>query len=164
YDAIILASAGLIRLGMEERIASELSVEDSLPAAGQGIVGIETREDDENNIALMDKLHHQTTSYRVQAERALSARLDGGCQVPIAAFSQMDGVKIWLRGLVASPDGKRVITADATAHQNEAVELGVKVAEMLMFRGANEILKELGLTPAPLEEVAASAAKYVRRS
>ena len=163
YDAIILAAAGLIRLGMQERIAGELSVEDSLPAAGQGIVGIETREDDEENIALMDRLHHQTTSYRVQAERALSARLDGGCQVPIAAFSQMDGEKIWLRGLVASPDGKRVFTADATAHQNEAVDLGVKVAEMLLFRGADAILKELGLVPAPLDEVAASAAKYVRR-
>ena len=163
YDAIILASAGLIRLGMNERIAHELSVEDSLPAAGQGIVGIETREDDDVNIALMDKLHHQTTSYRVRAERALSARLDGGCQVPIAAFSEMTGNKIWLRGMVASPDGKRVISADATAHQNEAVELGVKVAEMLLFRGANDILKELGLQPAPLDEVAASAAKYVRR-
>ncbi|MFT7209775.1 MAG: hydroxymethylbilane synthase [Granulosicoccus sp.] len=164
YDAIILASAGLIRLGMHERIANELTVEDSLPAAGQGIVGIETREDDEANIALMDKLHHQMSSYRVQAERALSARLDGGCQVPIAAFSQMDGEKIWLRGLVASPDGRRVVTADATAHHNEAVDLGVKVAEMLLFRGANEILEELGLKPAPLDEVAASAAKYVRRA
>lgn len=164
YDAIILAAAGLIRLGMDERIAHEISVEDSLPAAGQGIVGIETREDDEINIALMDKLHHQETSFRVQAERALSARLDGGCQVPIAAYSQMDGEKIWLRGLVASPDGQRVFTADATAHQNEAVELGVKVAEMLLFRGADKILQELGLKPAPLEEVAASAAKYVRRS
>ena len=164
YDAIILAAAGLIRLGMDERIAHEISVEDSLPAAGQGIVGIETGEDDEINIALMDKLHHQETSFRVQAERALSARLDGGCQVPIAAYSQMDGEKIWLRGLVASPDGQRVFTADATAHQNEAVELGVKVAEMLLFRGADKILQELGLKPAPLEEVAASAAKYVRRS
>lgn len=164
YDAIILAAAGLIRLDMHERIADEISVEDSLPAAGQGIVGIETRQDDEANIALMDKLHHQTTSYRVLAERALSARLDGGCQVPIAAFSQMDGEKIWLRGLVASPDGKRVFTADATAHQNDAVELGVKVAEMLLFRGADQILKELGLVPAPLDEVAANAAKYVRRS
>jgi hydroxymethylbilane synthase len=151
-------------LGMHERIANELTVEDSLPAAGQGIVGIETREDDEANIALMDKLHHQMSSYRVQAERALSARLDGGCQVPIAAFSQMDGEKIWLRGLVASPDGRRVVTADATAHHNEAVDLGVKVAEMLLFRGANEILEELGLKPAPLDEVAASAAKYVRRA
>lgn len=163
YDAIILASAGLIRLGMHERIASELSVEDSLPAAGQGIVGIETREDDKLSIALMDKLHHSITSYRVQAERALSARLDGGCQVPIAAFSQMDGEKIWLRGLVASPDGKHVVTADATAHQSEAVELGVKVAEMLLSRGADTILKTLGLSPASLEEVAASAAKYIRR-
>jgi len=76
----------------------------------------------------------------------------------------MDNEKIWLRGLVASPDGTRIVTADATGHQNEAVELGVKVAEMLLFRGATEILNELGLTPAPLDEVAASAAKYVRRN
>jgi len=163
YDAIILAAAGLIRLDMQERIACELSVEQSLPAAGQGIVGIETRIDDDVTAAIIDKLHHQDTSYRVMAERALSARLDGGCQVPIAAFSELQGNKIWLRGLVASPDGTIVITADATGHQNEAVDLGVKVAEMLLYRGAEQILKDLGLTPAPLDEVAASAAKYVRR-
>jgi len=163
YDAIILASAGLIRLEMHERIAMELPVELSLPAAGQGIVGIETRIDDEDTIALLDRLHHQETSYRVRAERALSARLDGGCQVPIAAYSELDGERIWLRGLVASPDGKTVIVADATGHQNEAVELGVSVAEMLLYRGANDILGSLGLTPAPLDEVAANAAKYVRR-
>lgn len=163
YDAIILASAGLIRLEMQERIASELSVEDSLPAAGQGIVGIETRVDDDETSSIVDHLHHQETSYRVMAERALSARLDGGCQVPIGAYSEMQGNKIWLRGLVATPDGKQVVTADASAHQNEAVDLGVRVAEMLLYRGANDILKGLGLTPAPLDEVAASAAKYVRR-
>lgn len=163
YDAIILAAAGLIRLEMQERIACELSVEDSLPAAGQGIVGIETRTDDESTAAIIDKLHHQETSYRVMAERALSARLDGGCQVPIAAYSVIQGNKIWLRGLVASPDGKQLVTADASAHHNEAVDLGVRVAEMLLYRGANDILKALGLKPAPLDEVAASAAKYVRR-
>ena len=163
FDAIILAAAGLIRLDMQERIACELDVEHSLPAAGQGIVGIETRVDDVATSALLDKLHHQETSYRVMAERALSARLDGGCQVPIAAFSQMQGNTIWLRGLVATPDGKQIVTADASAHQNEAVDLGVKVAEMLLYRGAQGILKDLGLTPAPLDEVAASAAKYVRR-
>ncbi|MFK7994719.1 MAG: hydroxymethylbilane synthase [Granulosicoccus sp.] len=164
YDAIILAAAGLIRLEMQERIACELSVEDSLPAAGQGIVGIETRIDDDVTAAIIERLHHKETSYRVMAERALSARLDGGCQVPIAAYSELQGNKIWLRGLVATPDGKQVVTADATGHQNEAVELGVQVAEMLLYRGANEILKELGLSPAPLEEVAANAAKYVRRN
>jgi len=164
YDAIILAAAGLLRLGMQERIACELSVEDSLPAAGQGIVGIETRIDDDATAALMEKLHHQDTSYRVMAERALSARLDGGCQVPIGAYSELQGNQVWLRGLVATPDGTHVVTADATAHVNEAVELGVTVAEMLLYRGANTILKDLGLTPAPLDEVAASAAKYVRRA
>jgi len=163
YDAIILASAGLIRLGMQDRIAAEISVEQSLPAAGQGIVGIESRIDDTDTIEVLDRLHHQETSYRVQAERALSARLDGGCQVPIAAFSELEGNQLWLRGLVASPDGKRLVTADARAHCNEAVELGVKVAEMLLYRGAEEILRELGLAPASLEEVAASAGKYVRR-
>lgn len=164
YDAIILAAAGLLRLGMQERIASEMSVEDSLPAAGQGIVGIETRVDDDATSSLIDRLHHTDTSYRVMAERALSARLDGGCQVPIGAYSELQGNQIWLRGLVATPDGKQVITADATGHVNEAVELGVKVAEMLLYRGANTILKDLGLAPAPLADVAASAAKYVRRS
>lgn len=164
YDAIILASAGLIRLGMQERITSEMSIEDSLPAAGQGIIGVETRVDDDEACALMDRLHHDETSYRVMAERALSARLDGGCQVPIGSYSEIQGNQIWLRGLVASPDGKSVITADASAHHNEAVELGVRVAEMLLYRGANNILKDLGLSPAPLEEVQASAAKYVRRA
>lgn len=164
YDAIILAAAGLLRLGMQERIACEMSVEDSLPAAGQGIVGIETRIDDEVTSAVVDRLHHSDTSYRVMAERALSARLDGGCQVPIGAYSELQGNQIWLRGLVATPDGKNVVTADATAHVNEAVQLGVKVAEMLLYRGASSILSDLGLTPAPLDEVAASAAKYVRRS
>ena len=164
YDAIILASAGLIRLGMEERIATEIDVEQSLPAAGQGIVGIESRIDDPDTIELLDRLHHQETSYRVQAERALSARLDGGCQVPIAAYSVLEGSQLWLRGLVASPDGKTVVTADARAHCNEAVDLGVKVAEMLLYRGASDILRDLGLKPASLEEVAASAGKYVRRN
>lgn len=163
YDAIILAAAGLIRLGMQERISSEMSIEDSLPAAGQGIVGIETRLDDDETCALMDRLHHDETSYRVLAERALSARLDGGCQVPIGSYSEIQGNQVWLRGLVASPDGKNIVTADATAHRNEAVDLGVRVAEMLLYRGANNILKDLGLSPAPLEEVQASAAKYVRR-
>lgn len=164
YEAIILAAAGLIRLGMHDRIALEMTPEESLPAAGQGIVGIETRTDDDATSALMDRLHHQETSYRVMAERALSARLDGGCQVPIAAFSQLEDETLWLRGMVASPDGKEVIAADASATISEAVDLGVQVAEMLLERGAQDILKSLGLTPAPLHEVAASAAKYVRRS
>jgi hydroxymethylbilane synthase len=141
-----------------------MSTEDSLPAAGQGIVGIETRIDDDATAALIDQLHHQETSYRVMAERALSARLDGGCQVPIAAFSQLHGQQLELRGLVATPDGKQVITAHASAPTDEAVQLGVKVAEMLLDQGADAILESLGLAPAPLEEVAASAAKYVRRS
>lgn len=164
YDAIILAAAGLIRLGMEERIAAEISVEDSLPAAGQGIVGIETRIDDDETSDLMNLIHHQETSYRVMAERALSARLDGGCQVPIGAFSELQGNQIWLRGLVATPDGQTLVTADATGHQNEAVDLGVKVAEMLLYRGADKILADLGLKPASLDDVAASAAKYVKQS
>ncbi|MFK7853365.1 MAG: hydroxymethylbilane synthase [Granulosicoccus sp.] len=163
FDGIILAAAGLIRLGMQERIASEISIEDSLPAAGQGIVGIETRQDDEDTCALMDRLHHKQTSYRVMAERALSARLDGGCQVPIGAYSELQGNQLWLRGLVASPDGTNIVTADATAHLNEAVDLGVRVAEMLLYRGASNILQDLGLKPASLEDVQASAAKYVRR-
>ncbi len=164
YDAIILAAAGLIRLEMGDRIASQLTTEQSLPAAGQGIVGIETRIDDAATSALIEKLHHAPTSSRVMAERALNARLDGGCQVPIGAFSEFQGDQLWLRGLVATPDGRQIITADGKAHYRDAVKLGVDVAEMLLDRGADAILSSLGLTPASLDDVAANAAKYVRRS
>ncbi len=100
YDAIILAAAGLIRLGFEDRITSAISVDDSLPAGGQGAVGIECRSADSEIHALLAPLHHQDTATRVTAERALNKHLNGGCQVPIACYAVLEGEQIWLRGLV----------------------------------------------------------------
>ena len=151
FDAIILAAAGLIRLGMRERIRAELDVERSLPAAGQGIVGIESRLGDERVAGYLAGLHDEAAAVRVAAERALSARLDGGCQVPIGAYSLLEGDALWLRGLVASPDGRTIVRAEVRGAAADAHALGVGLAETLLERGADRLLAELGLTPAPLE-------------
>jgi hydroxymethylbilane synthase len=143
YDAIILASAGLIRLGFSERIADSISVEDSLPAGGQGAVGIELRTSDTETLALLQAVHHENTARRVLAERAMNHRLQGGCQVPIACFAQYRGEDLWLRGLVGSPDGTRILRAQAQAPAAEAESLGVAVAEDLLAQGAAAILAEV---------------------
>ncbi|PKA70489.1 hydroxymethylbilane synthase [Pseudomonas baetica] len=141
YDAIILAAAGLIRLGFEDRITSAISVDDSLPAGGQGAVGIECRSVDTEIHALLAPLHHADTSSRVTAERALNKHLNGGCQVPIACYAVLEGEQLWLRGLVGEPSGGRLISAEARAPRGDAEALGVKVAEDLLGQGAEEILK-----------------------
>ncbi|WP_166221744.1 hydroxymethylbilane synthase [Pseudomonas atagonensis] len=141
YDAIILAAAGLIRLGFEDRITSAISVDDSLPAGGQGAVGIECRSADTEIHALLAPLHHADTSSRVTAERALNKHLNGGCQVPIACYAVLEGEQLWLRGLVGEPSGGRLISAEARASRADAEALGVKVAEDLLGQGAEEILK-----------------------
>ncbi|MCY1343381.1 Porphobilinogen deaminase [compost metagenome] len=141
YDAIILAAAGLIRLGFEDRIRSSISVEDSLPAGGQGAVGIECRTGDSEIHALLAPLHHQDTALRVTAERALNKRLNGGCQVPIACYAVLEGDQLWLRGLVGQPDGGQLLRAEARAAAVDAETLGVKVADQLLEQGAEEILK-----------------------
>ncbi|WP_043307961.1 hydroxymethylbilane synthase [Pseudomonas sp. ML96] len=139
YDAIILAAAGLIRLGFEERIRSSISVEDSLPAGGQGAVGIECRTADAEIHALLAPLHHAETAGRVTAERALNKRLNGGCQVPIACYALLEGEQLWLRGLVGQPDGGVLLRAESRGRDAEA--LGVQVAEQLLAQGAEAILK-----------------------
>ncbi|MDG9922457.1 MULTISPECIES: hydroxymethylbilane synthase [unclassified Pseudomonas] len=139
YDAIILAAAGLIRLGFEERIRSSISVDDSLPAGGQGAVGIECRSADSEIHALLAPLHHAETATRVIAERALNKRLNGGCQVPIACYALLEGEQIWLRGLVGQPDGGLLLRAEG--HGIDAEALGVRVAEQLLAQGAEAILK-----------------------
>ncbi|MDD0842312.1 hydroxymethylbilane synthase [Pseudomonas sp. Gutcm_11s] len=139
YDAIILAAAGLIRLGFEERIRSSISVEDSLPAGGQGAVGIECRTADAEIHALLAPLHHGETAVRVTAERALNKRLNGGCQVPIACYALLEGEQLWLRGLVGQPDGGVLLRAESRGSDAEA--LGVQVAEQLLAQGAEAILK-----------------------
>jgi hydroxymethylbilane synthase len=145
YDAIILASAGLIRLGMAQRIRQAIPASESLPAAGQGAVGIELRSDDSEVLALLQVLHHEPTAARVKAERALNERLQGGCQVPIACYAQYDdsGENLWLRGLVGKPDGSLLLRAEATAPASEAEQLGISVAEDLLTQGAAEILAEI---------------------
>ena len=141
YDAIILAAAGLIRLGFEDRITSAISIEHSLPAGGQGAVGIECRSADSEIHALLAPLHHADTAVRVTAERALNKHLNGGCQVPIACYAVLDGEQVWLRGLVGDPSGGLLLSADARGLQSAATELGIQVAEELLAQGAGDILK-----------------------
>jgi hydroxymethylbilane synthase len=143
YDAIVLAAAGLIRLGMRERIQSEMQPELSLPAVGQGAVGIECRNDDADLIALLAPLNHLETSIRIRAERAMNAKLNGGCQVPIGSFAELDGQHITLRGLVGSVDGKVMLHAEQTDILENAQQLGEHVAELLLAQGAEEILSAL---------------------
>ncbi len=144
YDAIILASAGLLRLQMADRIADYISVEQSLPAGGQGAVGVETRVDDEHMQSLLAPLHHQQTADCVIAERAMNQCLQGGCQVPIACFAlrdEKDSDILWLRGLVGSLDGSQLLRSEQRAPSAEAEALGVAVAEDLLSQGAAEILQ-----------------------
>ena len=140
YDAIILATAGLLRLEMNDRIAQKIPAEISLPAGGQGAMGIECRSDDAATIELLAPLQHEETALRVTAERAVNERLNGGCQAPIACFAILEGEEIWLRGLVGSPDGKTMIQSEIRGHKEDAKQLGVSLAEELLERGADSIL------------------------
>jgi hydroxymethylbilane synthase len=135
------AGAGLIRLGFEDRISDSISVDDSLPAGGQGAVGIECRSADSEIHALLAPLHHQDTATRVTAERALNKHLNGGCQVPIACYAVLEGEQLWLRGLVGDPNGGLLLSAEARAPRAAAEALGVQVAEDLLRQGADDILK-----------------------
>jgi hydroxymethylbilane synthase len=143
YDAIILAGAGLIRLGLVERIRALLPPELSLPAGGQGAVGIECRLDDADTRALLAPLHHESTALCVRAERAMNARLQGGCQVPIAALARLTGDRLHLRGLVGSVDGSRILRAEITGSAHMPEELGDILADDLLRQGASAILEAL---------------------
>ena len=143
FDAIILAAAGLIRLGFGERIRSPIDPADSLPAIGQGAVGIECRSDDPRVNALLAPLHHTDTATRVLAERAMNARLEGGCQVPIGGHAVLDGDQLWLRGLVGTVDGDEIIRGEIRGPREDAQALGVALAEELLEHGAADILKAL---------------------
>ncbi len=143
FDAIILATAGVKRLGFADRITEKLSVDISLPAIGQGAVGIECRADDDFINGLLAKLDHEETSVCVRAERAFLKKLEGGCQVPIAAYAELKDSKIVISGLVGSLDGKTLIKASLEGKPEEAESLGLKVAEDLLSKGAKEILDEV---------------------
>ncbi len=143
FDAIILAAAGVKRLGMEARITEFLSPQLCLPAIGQGALGIETRERDDYINNLTAFFDHPETSCAVRAERALLKRLEGGCQVPIAAYGELTGNTLRLRGLVASTDGKTIVKDVVEGHRDRAEYLGVTLAEKLLKLGAWDILKDL---------------------
>lgn len=143
FDAIILASAGLIRLEMESRIRYQIPPEIMLPAVGQGAVGIECRADDEQTRELISSLNHTETSQRVRAERAFNHRLEGGCQVPIGAFALLEENDIWIRGLVASLDGTEIISGERRGLITQGEALGIELAEELLERGADQILSSV---------------------
>ena len=143
YDAIILASAGLIRLGLADRIASFIDVEQSLPAAGQGAVGIECRTDDMQVQALLAPLADAETTYCVRAERAMNNHLQGGCQVPIGGYAVLQQGQLYLRALVGDIDGSRIIRAEGKSPVENAEVLGVQIAEQLLAQGADKILQAI---------------------
>lgn len=143
YDAIVLATSGLRRLGFDARIRYEIPPEISLPAVGQGALGIECRTGDADLIEMLHPLVHADSRDRVLAERALNTRLEGGCQVPIGAYAELEGDNLYLRGLVASPDGSRVHQVDGRAHRSEGEALGRQLAEQLLDQGAGTILAEV---------------------
>ena len=143
YDAIILAAAGLIRLEMKERISSYLTTEQSLPAMGQGAVGIECRVNDKQTQQLIASLAHEETTIRLTAERALNKRLEGGCQVPIGGFAELHGDKLSMRAFVGSPDGKELVEGTVEGPAADAEKMGIELADDLLSRGAKEILAEV---------------------
>lgn len=143
YDAIVLATAGLVRLELEERIRSRIAPEESLPAGGQGAVGIECRNDDTRTIDLIRPLHHQHTADFVLAERAMNRRLEGGCQVPIACYAIPSEEGLWLRGLVGSPDGTEMLYDEIRGPIAENEAMGIALAERLLKAGADRILADV---------------------
>lgn len=145
YDAIILASAGLKRLGFEERIKQSISAEQSLPAIGQGAIGIECRSDDERVNRLLEPLNHPETALRVKAERAQNTRLNGGCQIPIGGYAELIDDKIRLRGLIGFPDGSKIFRSEKQAPFDQAEALGIAVAEDLLSQGGDKVLEQLGI-------------------
>ncbi|WP_254174853.1 hydroxymethylbilane synthase [Planktothrix pseudagardhii] len=143
YDAIILAVAGLTRLGMSDRIHQVIPSEISLHAVGQGALGIECREGDDDILEIIKVLEHTPTAQRCYAERAFLRELEGGCQVPIGVNTAINGDQLTLTGMVASLDGKRLIKDTVTGNTTDAEELGIQLAHKLKDQGAQEILNEI---------------------
>ncbi|WP_081696362.1 hydroxymethylbilane synthase [Thiomicrorhabdus sp. Kp2] len=143
YDAIVLATSGLMRLELDERIRHELAPEVCLPAVTQGTLGIEYFEKDNETLDIIKVLNHTETEIRTTAERAMNHRLEGGCQVPIGVFAELDGDKISMRGLVGALDGSQILKADIQGSAADAKALGVTLAEKLLDQGAKAILDEV---------------------
>jgi hydroxymethylbilane synthase len=138
YDAVILASAGLVRLGLQDRISARIAISEMLPAVGQGAIAIETRSDNEFAVTSTSQLDHRETRIACLAERAFLRGLGGGCQLPIAAHAVLDGDVLKLDGLVAKPDGSEILRASASGRDPEA--LGSELALQLIERGARALL------------------------
>ncbi|MEQ1555596.1 MAG: hydroxymethylbilane synthase, partial [Gallionella sp.] len=145
YAAIILAAAGLKRLGLGARIRTVIASEDSLPAVGQGALGIECRADRADVIACLQALHHADSAACVLAERAMSRALGGSCQVPLGGFAQVKNGQLYMRGFVASPDGGEMMRAEATGELSQPEALGNQIASALRAQGADKILAALAL-------------------
>ena len=143
YDAIVLACAGLKRLGLSERITHALTPEEMLPAIAQGVIGIECRVDDARVRGLIEPLNHAKTQQRTHAERAMNATLAGGCQAPVAGYSLLHAGVIEMRGLVGQPDGSQVICGDVRGSAEQAEALGKQLADDLLARGARAVLDGL---------------------
>lgn len=143
FDAIILAGAGLRRLGLEQRITSLLEIGEMLPSVGQGALGIELRLADSDLLASLQALHDEKTAAAVRAERAFLLRLEGGCQVPIAGHAVLEGEEVELRGLIAEVDGSKRICGTMRAALHQAEQLGVQLAEELLSQGGRAILERI---------------------
>lgn len=143
YDAIILAAAGLIRLGLKDRIKAMLTPEQSLPAPGQGALGIEVLAGDATMAAVVAPLNDAMTAHCVKAERALSRALGGSCQVPLGGYAVIDNGQLWLRGFVASVDGQRMVAAEVRGNPADDEALGLQLADDLRAQGADAILAGL---------------------
>jgi len=157
YDAIILAAAGLIRLGFADRIKQRITPELCLPAVGQGIVGIECRSDDEDTKALLQPLHSLESAIYLAAERAMNATLDGGCQVPVAGFAEVAKGNIRMRGMVGMVNGSKTLTSNMTSSSlslESAQRLGRDVGEDLLRQGAGEILSTITRVPESVDQPA----------
>jgi hydroxymethylbilane synthase len=152
-DGIVLALAGVKRLGLEERITEIIPTEISLPAIGQGALGIETRKDDQEVEGQIQFLNHKDSWITVSAERAFLQKLEGGCQVPIAAFAQIIGTSLQIDGLVGTIDGKRFIRHHIVGPIEKPESLGIELAEILLEKGAKEILDEVYKITGPVVEI-----------
>jgi hydroxymethylbilane synthase len=142
-DAIVLACAGLIRLGWESRISARLDTKTSLPAVAQGVIGIECRSGDSRTLGLVTPLNHHATRIAMDAERAFAHRLGGSCQSPIAAHAVLEGRRLTLDGLVAEPDGSRLLRDTASGSIDDPAALGALLADKILAAGADSLLERL---------------------
>jgi len=143
FDAIILASAGLIRLGLGDRITQLLPIDQSVPAVGQGIIGIECRADDAHSVEIVRALDNSPAQTCITAERAFAQRLEGSCQSPIGGHAELVGTQLKLQGMIASVDGTQVFRDSILGAQKDAAALGRALADRMLFTGADKLLKEL---------------------